>query len=79
MRMYQTDGLRRTEYKQLKAENERLQAALKPFSDMAGELFARNWNASQIVTALDKPDDPHRVTAGDYFAARMALQPPKSE
>ena len=55
------------------AEIERLRLALKPFSDMAGELFARNWNTDQIVTVLDNPDDPHRVTAGDYFRARLAL------
>ena len=55
------------------AEIASLRAALKPFSDMAGELFSRNWNAGDVVTALDNPNDPHRVTAGDYFAARLAL------
>lgn len=52
---------------------ERLETALKPFSDYAGELFARNWNASVVVLALDNPDDPHRVTGADFFAARQAL------
>jgi len=53
---------------------EALRAALEPFSDMAGELFARNWNASDVVIALDNPGDPHRVTVGDFFAARRALE-----
>ena len=53
---------------------EALEAALEPFSDMAGELFARHWDASRLVLALDNPDDPHRVTAGDFFATRRALQ-----
>lgn len=59
----------------VKALTERLaemEAALEPFSDMAGELFARNWNTSDVVIALDNPCDPHRVTAGDFFAARRA-------
>ena len=34
------------------------QIGLKPFSDMAGELFARNWNAGDIVTVLDNPGRP---------------------
>lgn len=33
-------------------------------------LFARNWNSSQVVVALDNPNDPHRLTAGDFFAIR---------
>jgi hypothetical protein len=54
------------------AEAATLREALEPFSDMAGELFARNWNASDVVIALDNPDDPHRLTAGDFFALRRA-------
>lgn len=50
-----------------------LERAAQPFSDMAGELFARNWNASSVVTAFDNPNDPHRVSAGDYFRIRAAL------
>lgn len=57
----------------LTRELEEARKALKPFSVMAGELFARNWNASDVVTALDAPDAPCRVTAGDFFCARQAL------
>lgn len=49
---------------------EEAEKVIGPFSDMAGELFARNWNAGDVVLALDNPDDPHRVYAGDYFLAR---------
>lgn len=58
----------------LEAENKRLREALLPFSRMAGEMFARNWNAKQIVTALDNPERENRVTAGDFFKARAALE-----
>src|SRR5690349_10203057 len=34
------------------AQVQSLTEALKPFSEMAGELFARNWNAGDIVLAL---------------------------
>lgn len=50
-----------------------LTEALEPFSKMAGELFARNWNRDDIVSAYDSPDAPCRITAGDFFAARTAL------
>jgi hypothetical protein len=59
----------------LVAERDALRKALEPFSEMAGELFSRNWNNSDVVVALDNPDEPHRVTAGDFFAARAALSP----
>ncbi len=59
--------------KRMIAEIDRLRAALKPFSEMAGELFARNWNNDGVVVALDNPGDSHRLTARDFFAARMAL------
>lgn len=50
-----------------------LEAALKPFSDMAVEMFARGWDASNVALALDTPNDPHRVAAEDFFCARKAL------
>jgi len=57
------------------AAEERLKEAVRviaPFSDMAGEMFARNWNASDLVIALDNPDDPHRLRVGDFFEIRAA-------
>jgi len=46
---------------------------VRPFSDMAGEMFARNWNAEDLAVALDNPGEPHRVSAGDFFRARDFL------
>jgi hypothetical protein len=52
--------------------------ALQVFSVVAGELFSRNWNASDTVVALYPR--PHRpldqdiiLTAGDFFKLRAAL------
>jgi hypothetical protein len=59
--------------KAAEAERDALRKALKPFSRVAGEMFARNWNAKQIVVALDTPEDSHRVTACDFFRARTLL------
>jgi hypothetical protein len=50
-----------------------LTEALKPFKDMAGELFARNWNRSDVVIALDNPGEPHRLTFGDFLELNAAL------
>lgn len=55
------------------AEIAELRKALKPFANMAGEMLKRGWTVGQLVIALDNPDDPHRVMAGDFFAARAAL------
>jgi hypothetical protein len=55
------------------ARVEELQKALKPFSDMGGEMFARGWDASNVALALDNPNDAHRVTAGDFFRARAGI------
>jgi hypothetical protein len=46
---------------------------LRPFADMAGEMFSRGWDKTNVAIALDNPDDPHRVTASDFFAARALL------
>lgn len=57
-----------------RAEIGRLHALLEPFSGMAGELFARNWNRGDIVVALDNPGDLHRIYAADFFALRAAIR-----
>lgn len=62
------------EAKALRARVADLEAALKPFSDIAGEMFARNWNKEQIVLALDTPERVNRLTFDDFLAARAALQ-----
>lgn len=61
------------DYVHAMAEIWRLRAALEPFSQMAGELFARNKNEDEILIALDNPDDPHRITVADFFEARRVL------
>ena len=55
------------------AEIDRLTKALKPFSDMTGELFARNREAADVVMALDNPNDMHRLTFQYFLDARAAL------
>ena len=51
----------------------RLTEALRPFSQMAGEMFARNWDAGDIAIALDNPEQSNRVYISDFFAARKAI------
>jgi hypothetical protein len=63
----------RDELARLREANRELVEALKPFSEMAGELFARNWNDEDVVAVLDNPGDPHRITASDFFRARAVL------
>ncbi len=50
-----------------------VEAALYPFSDMAGEMFARNWHLDQLALALDNPRDPHRLFFTHFNDARTAL------
>ncbi|MBN8950875.1 hypothetical protein [Rhizobium sp. 60-20] len=52
---------------------EEVKRVLEPFNQMAGELFSRNWNASDLVLALDNPGQENRLTAGDIFAVRALL------
>lgn len=52
-------------------------AALKPFVDVAEEMLSRGWDASNVALALDNPNEPHRVTAGDFFAIRRLAGPEK--
>ena len=54
-------------------EIERLRAALEPFSEMAGELFADNWNRSDHVFLLDRYNGAI-ITAGHFFDARQAIR-----
>ena len=51
-----------------------LRSACAPFKDMAGEMFARNWNRDQVAIALDNPGDLHRLTFGDFLDLHAALQ-----
>lgn len=64
----------------IQSDGERLDAltkALRPFSEMAGELFARNRHRGEVLIALDNPGDLHRITVGDFFdARRYASQSP---
>ena len=48
-----------------------LQEALKPFSDFAGELFARNYNRRDRLVSIGAAD--LHLTVGDFFDARAAL------
>ena len=52
---------------------EEVKRVLGPFNQMAGELFSRNWNASDLVLALDNQEQENRLTAGDLFAVRALL------
>lgn len=61
------------EIARLRARVAELERALTPFSDMAGEMFARNWNIDRLVIALDNPGDPHRLFFKEFHAARRAL------
>lgn len=57
-----------------KARIERLEAALRPFSIMAGEMFARNWNKDGVAISFVGKDGPIRLTFTDFLAARAALE-----
>ena len=62
----------------LRIDAQALVEALEPFSIIAGEMFARNWNTDQPpVIALDNPEGGNRVTVSDFFQARAALDAAK--
>lgn len=61
----------------LQQERDEAIAALKPFVDVAEEMLSRGWDASNVALALDNPNEPHRVTAGDFFAIRRLAGPEK--
>lgn len=54
-----------------------LRSACAPFKDMAGEMFARNWNRDQVAIALDNPGDLHRLTFGDFLDLHAAIKGPQ--
>jgi hypothetical protein len=49
--------------------------ALEPFSKAAGAVFTRNWSAPDVVFELRKEGEhaAAKITAGDLFAARVAI------
>lgn len=56
------------------ARADKLAEALKPFSEIAGEFFARNYNKPDVVLKIEDPHgDRYVITAGDLFQARAAL------
>lgn len=57
-----------------KARIERLEVALRPFSVMAGEMFARNWNNSDVAISFVREGVPIRLTFINFMAARAALE-----
>lgn len=70
---------REAELIRLRAENERLREALEPFSGMAGELFARNFNAKDVVVRLrHRPfidgEGRRELTFWHFVRARKALE-----
>lgn len=59
------------------AKVEKLRATLSPFSEMAGELFARNYNQDDTVLMFINADKGAvRLVFGDFLVARAALTPP---
>ena len=51
--------------------------ALEPFSKMAGELFARNYDAPDTVLMFRSPEGEEiRLEFGDFLVVRDALQQP---
>jgi hypothetical protein len=58
---------------ELKAENARLREALTPFSGVAGEMFARNYSASDVVWAVPDGQCGPCLTFEEFMAARAAL------
>lgn len=63
-----------SEAEQRAARADKLAEALKPFSEIAGEFFARNYNKPDVVLKIEDPHgDRYVITAGDLFQARAAL------
>lgn len=60
---------------------EALAGALEPFSAMASEMCARNWNGSDAALELYGPrgEVKCKLTAGDFFNLRAALALIKKE
>ena len=47
--------------------------ALRPFSEMAGEMFAANWNDDGVAISFVTKDGPMRITFKEFREARAAL------
>ena len=47
--------------------------ALRPFSEMAGEMFAANWNDDGVAISFVTKDGPMRITFKEFREARTAL------
>ena len=54
------------------AEIDRLREALKPFSEVAGVLFSKNWNAFELVVDQG-PNMTDCLTFQNFLDARAAL------
>ena len=67
----------RDEADALHARVKALEEALRPFSELAGELFARNCNRGDVVVSFDKPSELHRLTFDDFLSARSVLKETK--
>lgn len=52
----------------------RMREALRPFSIMAGAMFARNWNKDGVAISFVTENGPVRLTFADFLAARTALK-----
>lgn len=63
----------RDENRELRTTIEKLGSALKPFSDFAGELFARNFNASDSHGTFMTETGHVSIYNRDFYAARAAL------
>lgn len=46
---------------------------LRPFSEMAGEMFARNWNDDGVAISFVTPEGCLRLTFEEFRAARVAF------
>ena len=47
--------------------------ALAPFAEMAGEMFARNWNDDGVAISFITQNGPLRLTFKEFRVARVAL------
>lgn len=50
-----------------------LEDALRPFSRVAGEMFARNWNRDDVAILFDGGCEEIRLTFADFLSARAAI------
>ena len=51
----------------------RAEKALAPFDEMAGEMFARNWNDDGVAISFITQNGPLRLTFKEFRAVRAAL------